>query len=171
MQRDLFEIFLLVFDIWLQSFTWGFCSVMQDIRISWKHKSCLLFSSTAHSGTQNLLSSALWRRCQRDSPSETPPGPLSSSRISWKDLPGISPLSSDRPELAPSPLSAAEQCGGRQISLSVHPLKEERGREKRNFQKGNRTKSTDFTIIYSFYYTLPCLCICKFTGSRKVRFI
>lgn len=54
-----FTIFLFAFDSWLQSFTWGLWFVIQDIRISWEHKSCLLLSTTAHSGTQNLLSSAL----------------------------------------------------------------------------------------------------------------
>lgn len=58
----------------------------------------------------------------------------------------ISPPSSDLPKLAPSPLSAAEQYDGRQISLSVHPLLEGRWEEKKAV-----SKDSDFTVIYSFY--------------------
>lgn len=123
---------------------------------------CPMWSSTDSPPHESPLSFPPNRKGRHyDSPSETPPTLPSFFHISWKDLPEISPLSSDPPAPAPSPRSAAEQCDGRQTSLSAHPLVERRW--------GRKKKSIWTLISLSSIFLLHCALCCMLVSLQKIQ--
>lgn len=69
----------------------------------------------------------------------------------------ISPQSSGLPKLVPSPLSAAGQYDGRQISLSVHPLEQSKYVEQVTLRTLNKYHL--FFIILCCWLVLIVKCL------------